>query len=78
MKRRLKVSTSHLDKVANLVKITVEVDASEFGARLEDEKVKAITEVEKQRIMTKAIRQISLYVLTEALVQVKKMEGATL
>ncbi|KAG2207176.1 hypothetical protein INT47_012229 [Mucor saturninus] len=55
LKQRLKVSTSHLDKVANLVKSTVEVDASEFKARLEDQKLKVITEVEKRGIMTRNV-----------------------
>ncbi|KAG2192220.1 hypothetical protein INT47_006588 [Mucor saturninus] len=78
LKRRLKVSTSHLDKVANLVKSTVEVDASEFKARLEDQKLKVITEVEKRRIMTRVIRRVSLYALSEALEQVKKNEECSL
>ncbi|KAG2194802.1 hypothetical protein INT47_004133 [Mucor saturninus] len=78
LKRRLKVSTSHLDKVANLVKSTVEVNASEFKARLEDQKLKVITEVEKRRIMTRVIRRVSLYTLSEALEQVKKMENVVL
>ncbi|KAG2193073.1 hypothetical protein INT47_008898 [Mucor saturninus] len=63
LKRRLKVSTSRLDKVANFVKSTVEVGAKEFKARLEDQKLKVITEVNKRRIMTRVIRRVSLYVL---------------
>ncbi|KAG2196458.1 hypothetical protein INT47_012659 [Mucor saturninus] len=78
LKRRLKVSTGHLDKVANLVKSTVEADASEFKARLEDQRLKVITEVEKRRIMTRVIRRVSLYALSEALEKVKKMENVVL
>ncbi|KAI7882799.1 uncharacterized protein EV154DRAFT_606018 [Mucor mucedo] len=72
LKRRLKVSTGHLDKVGSLVKSTVEVDASEFKARLKDQKLQVTTEVEKRSMMIRVKRRVSLYALTKALEQLKK------
>ncbi|SAL96772.1 hypothetical protein [Absidia glauca] len=77
MKRRLKVSTLHPEQVVAKVRQMADLDNNEFESNLENDKTKAITEVEKRPIMRRLLRKISNYALEQALTQVKKMEDAT-